>query len=275
MSEKTVLITGCSSGIGRATAYAFLDEEWTVFATARNPADIETLGEAGCIISTLDVTEPPAVSRVVDEVLEETGRIDALVNNAGYGQYGPLEDIDDSRFERQFAVNVFGPHRLIRAVLPHMRERESGTIVNISSVVGRIGVPGMGTYVASKHALEGYSDALRLEVEEFGIDVSVVLPGPVQTQFRSRVESEISRLDRTDAYEPIYDLQEDAIRLSGDNPAAVHPATVAEVILDAAVSPDPEPRYVVGPMAQLLIYASYLPDRISDQLFGLARRFFT
>lgn len=275
MSEKTVLITGCSSGIGRATAYAFLDEEWTVFATARNPADIETLGEAGCIISTLDVTEPPAVSRVVDEVLEETGRIDALVNNAGYGQYGPLEDIDDSRFERQFAVNVFGPHRLIRAVLPHMRERESGTIVNISSVVGRIGVPGMGTYVASKHALEGYSDALRLEVEEFGIDVSVVLPGPVQTQFRSRVESEISRLDRTDAYEPIYALQEDAIRLSGDNPAAVHPATVAEVILDAAVSPDPEPRYVVGPMAQLLIYASYLPDRISDQLFGLARRFFT
>ncbi|MGM0716525.1 MAG: SDR family NAD(P)-dependent oxidoreductase, partial [Halobacteriota archaeon] len=123
MSNRTVLITGCSSGIGRAAAYAFLDEEWQVYATARNPADIETLGDAGCDIGTIDVRSDEDVTRVVDRIIDEEGRLDAVVNNAGYGQHGPLEDIDDELFEKQFDVNVFGPHRLVRAALPHMRER--------------------------------------------------------------------------------------------------------------------------------------------------------
>ena len=273
MSNKTVCITGCSSGIGRAAAYAFLDEEWQVYATARNPADIETLGDAGCHIGTIDVTDPDDVERVVGRIIDEEGRIDALVNNAGYGQHGPLEDIDDDRLHRQFDVNVFGPHRLVREVLPHMRERENGTIVNVSSVAGRLAPPGMGAYSASKHAMEGYSDALRVEVEPFDVDVSVVQPGPVQTSFRERVGDEIGRLDRTDAYETLYEFQEDATLLGGDGPLAVHPAVVAEVIVEAAVSPDPEPRYVVGTAAQLLVYASYLPDRIRDGLFGVVRKF--
>mgnify|MGYP006286532787 FL=1 len=142
MSDRTVVITGCSSGIGRATAYAFLDEEWTVYATARNPADIQTLGEAGCDIGTLDVRDPEDVERVIGRVIEEEGRLDALVNNAGYGQHGPLEDVDDELFEKQFDVNVFGPHRLIREALPHMRQRGEGTIVNVSSVSGRLAAPG-------------------------------------------------------------------------------------------------------------------------------------
>ncbi len=273
MSNRTVLITGCSSGIGRAAAYAFLDEEWQVYATARNPADIETLGEAGCDIGTLNVRDPEDVERVIDRTIEEEGRLDAVVNNAGYGQHGPLEDIDDELFAKQFDVNVFGPHRLIREALPHMREREDGTIVNVSSVSGRLAAPGMGAYSASKHALEGYSDSLRRELEPFAIDVSVVQPGPVQTSFRDRVDDELGRLDRTDAYEELYAFQEDATLIGGDSPIAVHPASVAEAIVEAAVSTDPEPRYVVGRAAQLLVYASYLPDRIEDGVFEAIRRF--
>ena len=273
MSNRTVLITGCSSGIGRATAHAFLDEEWRVYATARNPADVQQLGEAGCDIATLDLTEPDDVERVVGRVIEEEGRIDALVNNAGYGQHGPLEDIEQDLFERQFDVNVFGPHRLVREVLPHMRAREDGTIVNVSSVAGRLAAPGMGAYSASKHAVEGYSDALRLEVEPFGVDVSVVQPGPVETSFRDRVDDEIGRLGRTEVYGDIYEFQEDASLFGADSPVAVHPAAVAEAIVEASVTPDPEPRYVVGVVAQLLLYASYLPDPIRDRVFGAVRTF--
>ena len=273
MSNRTVLITGCSSGIGRATAHAFLDEEWRVYATARNPADVQQLGEAGCDIATLDLTEPDDVERVVGRVIEEEGRIDALVNNAGYGQHGPLEDIEQDLFERQFDVNVFGPHRLVREVLPHMRAREDGTIVNVSSVAGRLAAPGMGAYSASKHAVEGYSDALRLEVEPFGVDVSVVQPGPVETSFRDRVDDEIGRLGRTEVYGDIYEFQEDASLFGADSPVAVAPAAVAEAIVEASVSPDPEPRYVVGVVAQLLLYASYLPDSIRDRVFGAVRTF--
>ena len=273
MSTRTVLITGCSSGIGRAAAYAFLENEWRVYATARNPADIQTLGEAGCDIGTIDVRSTEDVERVVDRVIDEAGRIDALVNNAGYGQHGPIEDIDDELFEKQFDVNVFGPHRLVRAVLPHMRERREGTIVNVSSVAGRLAAPGMGVYSASKHAIEGYSDSLRRELEPFDIDVSVVQPGPVETSFRDRVDDELGRLDRTDAYEDLYAFQEDASLFGGDSPVASHPGEVADVILEAASSTDPQPRYVVGTAAQLLVYASYLPDPIADSVFDAIRRF--
>lgn len=275
MSNRTVLITGCSSGIGRATAYAFLDEEWRVYATARNPADIEKLGEAGCDIGTIDVTDPVDVERVVDRIVQEEGRVDALVNNAGYGQHGPLEDVPDDLLQKQFDVNLFGPHRLVREVLPHMREREEGTIVNVSSVAGRLAAPGMGAYSASKHAMEGYSDSLRLEVDQFGIDVSVVQPGPVKTGFRDRVDDEIGRLDRTRAYEDLYEFQEDAKLFGADSPLAIHPAEVAEAVVEAAVTPDPEPRYVVGRAAQALIYASYLPDPLRDAAFGAVRKFTT
>ena len=273
MSNRTVVITGCSSGIGRAAAYAFLDEEWQVYATARNPADIETLGEAGCEIGTLDVRDPDDIERVVDRIIEAEGRLDAVVNNAGYGQHGPLEDVDDERFERQFDVNVFGPHRLIREALPQLRKQGDGTIVNVSSVSGRLAAPGMGAYSASKHAMEGYSDSLRRELEQFGISVSVVQPGPVETNFRDRVGDELGRLERTEAYEDLYEFQEDATLIGGDGPLAVHPAAVAEAIVEAAVTPDPEPRYVVGRAAQLLVYASYLPDRIEDRIFAAIRRF--
>jgi NAD(P)-dependent dehydrogenase (short-subunit alcohol dehydrogenase family) len=272
VDTKTVLVTGCSSGIGRATAYSFLDDDWQVYATARNTADIETLGEAGCDINTLDVTDPEDVERVVDRIIERDGRIDCLVNNAGYGQHGPLEDVSDDLLERQFNVNVLGPHRLVRAVLPHMREREDGTIVNVSSVAGRLASPGMGAYSASKFALEGYSDSLRNEVAPHGVDVSVVQPGPVETMFRERVDEELERYDRTEAYADVYEFQEDASLFGADSPVAVHPKEVANVILEAGVSPDPDPRYVVGGFADLMGKTRFLPDRVRDKVFGLIRK---
>ncbi|MFC7176074.1 SDR family oxidoreductase [Halosegnis marinus] len=271
--ERTILVTGASSGIGRATARAFNEEEWTVYATARDTDDVGDLAEAGCETAELDVTDGEQVEAVVDRIVEEHGRVDCLVNNAGYGQHGPAEDVPADLFERQLDVNVVGPHRLVRAVLPHMRAREEGTIVNVSSVAGRLAPPGMSAYSASKFALEGYSDALRNEVARFGIDVALVEPGPVETNFRERAESEMKGLRRTDAYDWLYEAQEDASLVSGDSsPFASTPEEVANTILEAGVSTDPDPRYVVGGFAKAVLYGRFVPDRLRDRLLGLAGR---
>ncbi|XVH30688.1 SDR family oxidoreductase [Haloferacaceae archaeon DSL9] len=272
MNAKTVLITGCSSGIGRATALAFREEGWTVYATARNPADIQTLSDAGCQLATLDVTDGEDVTRVVDRILDEEGKIDCLVNNAGYGQFGPIEDIPVERVHEQFDANVYGPHRLIRAVLPHMRREEDGTIVNLSSVAGRVSFPGGGVYCGSKFALEAMSDALRGEVEEFGIDVVLVEPGPVDTQFSERAESEVNGVERSGAYDRFYEIFEDTKAIGGGGPGAVDPERVAADIVNAASSTKPVARYPVGTIAELSTFARFIPDGIRDKLFGLTRK---
>ncbi|RAW44760.1 oxidoreductase [Halorubrum sp. 48-1-W] len=276
--QKTVLITGCSSGIGRATAHAFNDEGWTVYATARNPADIETLGEAGCELATLDVTDGGDVDRVVDRVLDEEGAIDALVNNAGYGQFGPIEEVTTGTVHEQFDVNVYGPHRLIRAVLPAMRRERDGTIVNVSSVAGRVSFPGGGVYAGSKFALEAMSDALRNEVREFGVDVVVVEPGPVRTSFSDRVAREADPeasdgIERSGAYEDFYALFEDAKLVGGDGPGAVEPELVAAAVFDAASATRPPARVQPGTPARVGVLARFLPDAIRDKGFELVRTF--
>jgi len=268
---KTALVTGCSSGIGRATAVDLLRREWTVYATARDTDDIADLAEAGCETAALDVTNGAAVDRVVDRIVDETGRIDLLVNNAGYGQYGPIEDVPIGALRDQFEVNVYGPHRLIRAVLPHMRERESGTIVNVSSAYGRIAAGGTGPYAGSKHALEAMSDALRVEVSEFGIDVVVVEPGPVRTAFTDRVEDERRNLDESGAYDDIYALQADSRLLGSGGDFGLHPSDVAAVIGDAASASDPDPRYPVGTIARVASAARHLPDRWRDGVYRLVK----
>lgn len=268
--ERTVLITGCSSGIGRATARAFLAEDWTVVATARDEADIADLEEQGCLTAELDVTKPAQCTNVVDWTVEETGRLDCLVNAAGYAQFGALEDIPPRRLHRQFDVNVYGPHRLIRAALPYMREAESGTIVNVSSVTGRLSSPGMGAYSASKFALEAMSDALRGEVETFGVDVAVVQPGPVDTNFDDRADAELDPLDQTDAYESVYKAYDDARNLGGVG--SVSPEAVANVILEAGTSTNPQSRYTVGPVSRYGVLAGLLPDWFRDAVFRLLRR---
>jgi NAD(P)-dependent dehydrogenase (short-subunit alcohol dehydrogenase family) len=276
--QKTVLITGCSSGIGRESAHAFNDDGWTTYATARNPADVETLGEAGCELATLDVTDADDVERVVNRILDEEGAIDALVNNAGYGQFGPVEDVTTAKVHEQFDVNVYGPHRLIRAVLPAMRRERDGTIVNVSSVAGRVSFPGGGVYCGSKFAVEAMSDALRNEVREYGIDVVVVEPGPVKTGFSDRVarEADPKRTDgieRSGAYEEFYALFEDSQAVGGDGPGAVEPERVAEEVLNAASATKPPTRVQPGTIARASVLARFLPDAIRDRGFELLRKF--
>jgi NAD(P)-dependent dehydrogenase (short-subunit alcohol dehydrogenase family) len=276
--DKTVLVTGSSSGIGRATAYEFLAEDWTVYATARNPADVETLGEEGCRIATLDVTDDDDVERVVDRMIEEEGRIDALVNNAGYGQFGPVEDVPTEAVHRQFDVNVYGPHRLARAVLPHMRSQRDGTIVNLSSVAGRLSFPGGGVYAGSKHAMEAMSDALRNEVDDYGIDVVLIEPGPVKTEFQDRAarstepddEVDVPGVERSGAYDEVYDAIDDGSTLGGVG--AIEPELVAEFVVNAASATRPQARYQPGTVARFGVLARYLPDQLLDTGFGIFRK---
>ncbi len=272
--KQSVLITGCSSGIGRATARAFLEDDWRVFATARNVDDVDDLEEEGCETLELDVTDPEQVARTVEAVVDDAGSIDCVVNNAGYAQMGPLEDISTSDLHRQFDVNVYGPHRLTRAALPHMRAQGEGRIVNVSSVAGRIAMPGSGAYSGSKFALEGMSDALRAEVDEFDIDVVLIEPGPVETEFTNRVDEELPEDERTADYESLYELYDDAQLIGGGSggPFAAEPEDVADAILESATSPDPPARYPVGPLAQYGLYARFLPASIRDRLYGLVRK---
>lgn len=269
---ETVLITGCSSGVGAATARAFLDDGWRVYATARDPDDLDGLAEAGCETAALDVTDGDQIEAVVDRVAREAGRIDCLVNNAGYGQFGPLEDVPPERLATQFDVNVLGPHRLARAVLPHMRAAGQGTIVNVSSTLATVAIPGSGAYAASKAALETASDALRSEVAGPGIDVVVVIPGPVETAFRSRATDELDALTRTNSYEAVYDLLDDW-RALGGGIGASSPASVAGTILNAATCADPPARYHVGPAARLASLGRFVPASVRDRTFGLLLRF--
>lgn len=270
--EKTVLITGCSSGIGHTTATAFLDEGWTVYATARDTDDIESLAEAGCETAELDVTDEDSISAVISRLVDEQGQIDCVVNNAGYGQFGPVEDTPTELLHDQFDVNVYGSHRLTRAVLPEMRERGEGTIINVSSVSGRVSTPGMGSYCASKHAIEALSDALRSEVEEHGVDVVLVEPGPVATSFGERADAELKTLDNSGAYDAVYTFYEDTNIFGGQSPVAIAPEAVAETILEAGVSPNPDARYPVGAFGTLAIKTRFLPDSVRDWTYRQIRR---
>lgn len=263
---RTVLITGCSSGIGRATALAFLERGWSVYATARDPADVADLEERGCETAQLDVTVPDHVEAAVDRLLDEAGHIDCLVNNAGYSQTGAVEEIPASDVRYQFDVNVFGPHRLVRAVLPHMRERGRGTIITVSSTGGRVVIPGYGVYCATKHAVEGLHDALRAETAPFGIDVVLVEPGFTRSQYYETAAETLGDVaDPESPYEPLYDrlgtLRDRALRY-----VAVEPETAAGVIVAATEAERPAARYPVGLHARLILLARWLPDRLFDRL---------
>ncbi|MFC7142527.1 SDR family oxidoreductase [Halosimplex aquaticum] len=249
--RKTVLVTGCSSGIGRATARRFLAGGWEVFATARDGADVRDLAAAGCRTAELDVTDPAAVDDAVRRVFDEFGRLDCLINNAGYGQFGPIEDVPGDAVRRQFEVNTFGPLQLIRAVLPAMRARGRGTVVNVTAGVGGLTPPGLGIYTASKFALESATDALRQEVSHLGVDVVTVEPGFVATDFYDRALAEIESTPHTDAYEDLYRVLESIDVVERGGPGINSPERVADVLFEAAEAPNPKPVYRVGPSAKL------------------------
>lgn len=181
--SKAVLITGCSSGIGEATAKRLSGHGWTVYASARRLESIEHLADAGCKLLQLDVTDEASMRAAVDTVEREQGAVGVLVNNAGYSQGGPIEQVSMDSVRRQFETNVFGLVALTQMVLPAMRSQHWGKIVNIGSMGGRLTLPGGGFYHATKHSLEAISDALRFETRGFGVDVVLVEPGLITTEF--------------------------------------------------------------------------------------------
>jgi NAD(P)-dependent dehydrogenase (short-subunit alcohol dehydrogenase family) len=268
-ATTSVLITGCSSGIGRATAIHLARRGYSVYATARRPGTIEGLAGHGCRLLRLDVCEEASMREAVASVEAEHGAVGVLVNNAGYGLTGPLEDLSPEDVRRQFETNVFGPLRLAQLALPGMRQQGCGRIVNVSSVGGRITTPGTGAYHASKHALEALSDVLRVEVHGFGIDVILIEPGAIRTRW---VETAVrSREDPRDPSGPYVELQRSlAERLRGAHEgvlglAAGPPEAVARVIEGAIAAPRPRSRYVVPAPSRLFIaLGRCLPDRLWD-----------
>jgi NAD(P)-dependent dehydrogenase (short-subunit alcohol dehydrogenase family) len=241
-----VLITGCSSGIGAATASRLVARGWEVWASARRPEVLGELRAAGCRVVALDVTDDASMTAAVDQVLSASGRIDALVNNAGYSQSGAIESLDLDDVRRQFETNVFGLIRLTQLVLPTMRAQHSGRIVNIGSMGGKLTFPGGGAYHASKYAVEALSDALRFEVSGFGIKVVLVEPGLITTAFDEKVAAGMPT-----GAGPWADFNAQVLATTTeayDGPMARFggpPEAVAKVIEKALTKPRPKPRYTV------------------------------
>jgi NAD(P)-dependent dehydrogenase (short-subunit alcohol dehydrogenase family) len=267
----TVLITGCSSGIGHATAERLAAAGWTVYATARKPETLADLEARGCRTLALDVTDEASMKAAVAAVEGEHGAIGALVNNAGYSQSGAIETVPMEKVRAQFETNVFGLVRLCQLVLPGMRRQRAGRIVNLSSMGGKLVFPGGGFYHATKYAVEAISDALRFEVKGFGVDVIVVEPGLIRTEFGSTAAGGVSEADDGDyaqfnahvaaATEGIYESGGPIARLGGP------PEAVAKVIEKALSTKRPRARYTVTPSAKVLIAnRALLPDRAWDAL---------
>jgi short-subunit dehydrogenase len=265
-----VLISGCSSGIGAATAEALVRDGHTVFATARQTETLRDLEALGCHSLPMDVTSEASMIAAVKTVEEEHGRVGTLINNAGYGEYGPIEDADLERVRTMFETNVFGLARLTQLVLPAMRRSRAGRIVNIGSMGGRITFPVGGFYHATKYAVEAISDALRVEVKPFGIDVVLVEPGLVRTNFEDKVSESVELGTPSHGADTAYaDLlaANDKRTTSGyaNDLVATGPESVAAVIVRAVDSSRPRSRYVVTPAAKVMINLRRLGgDRIWD-----------
>lgn len=262
-----VLITGCSSGVGFAAAKLFRAAGHVTFATARDPATLAELHRLGCQILALDVTDENARRAAVDVIESAHGAVGILVNNAGYGQYGPVEEISLDRLRLQFETNVFGGLRLAQLVLPAMRRAGRGRIVNVSSVAGRVSSIGGGAYHASKFAIEALTDALRPEVEPFGVDVVNVLPGPIATHFEAALLKSIPDTGTESPY--AYFKQRLAMQMQNFlDPrgfGVMSAETVARVVFKAATVTRPRTRYYVGFIARLgPLGRALTPDRVVD-----------
>ena len=269
-ARQTVLITGASSGIGKATAMRLLEEGYSVYAAARRVEQMHDLEASGAVALRMDVTREEEVVAGVDRINAEREGADVLVNNAGFGLYGAMEDIplDEARY--QFEVNLFAVARLTQLVLPHMRARRAGKIVNISSIGGKIHTPLGSWYHATKYALEGWSDCLRLELKDFGIDVIVIEPGAIRTEFGDVAFGAALERSRGTAYSGFVDGMLDVgARIGSGGSVGSPPTVIAETVAKALRADRPRTRYVAGQYARpLLLLRRLLSDRMFDRLIA-------
>ncbi len=267
---ETALVTGASSGIGAETAKGLLKAGYTVYAGARRVDAMCSLEAAGARALSLDMTDDASMTAAVDTILRETGRIDVLVNNAGYGSYGALEDVPLDEGRRQFEVNIFGLARLTQLVLPTMRAQRTGRIVNVSSISGKIGEPFGCWYHASKHALEGLSDSLRMELSPFGIDVVIIEPGSTRTEWGGIARDSLTRHSGGGPYRDGARAHVQMMSSISAGSLPKPPSDVAATIVKAVRSRRPQTRYPTGGGARLALFLRRtLSDRGFDAIIRL------
>ena len=262
----TALVTGASSGMGKATAEQLLKDGYTVYGAARRVEKMADLADQGAIPIKMDITKDEEIVAAVKGITAEQGGVDVLINNAGFGMYGAMEDtsIDDARY--QFEVNLFGLARLTQLVLPYMREQRSGTIVNISSMGGKIYTPLGSWYHATKHALEGWSDCLRFELAPFGIKVIIIEPGIIRTEFADVMVGPMLERSGDTPYSDMAQKMAEASRDSYEQGNGSPPTVVSETISKALKSNNPKTRYAVGENARSLIaLRKWGGDRVFDR----------
>ncbi len=266
MTSRAVLITGCSTGIGRASAVRLAAKGWPVYASARRLESIKDLADAGCKLLTLDVCDEDSMRAAISEVEDREGAVFALVNNAGYGQEGAVEEVPMEDIRRVFETNVFGLSRLTQLALPGMRRQRAGRIVNVSSMGGKISIPGGGYYHATKHAVEAISDTLRFEVRPFGVHVSVIEPGTIKTSFGDTATNSVEHLQ--DPASPYANFNQVLVQKINDAyegklaKFAAPPEAVAKVIDKAISSRRPRTRYRVTVAARVMLATrKVMPDR--------------
>ncbi|MGW8847193.1 oxidoreductase [Streptomyces xiamenensis] len=273
MPTKTALVTGASSGIGEATALKLRELGFTVYGAARRTDRLQSLAERDIRPLTMDVTDEDSLRTGVDRIVTDTGRIDALINIAGYGSYGALEDVPMDEARRQFEVNVFGALRLTQLVLPHMRAQRAGTIVNITSMGGKIYTPLGGWYHGTKFALEALSDCLRLEAKPFGIDVVVIEPGGIATEWGAIAADKLEEASGSGPYEAQAKAVASSLRSEANASRNSPPSVIADAIGKAVTARRPKTRYATGFGAKPLIsLRRVLPDRAFDTVISRAVR---
>lgn len=265
--RQVALVTGASSGIGKEAARALIDAGYTVYAAARRVDRMADLAERGARLLAMDVVDDTAMVAGIEHLMKAEGRIDVLLNVAGFGSYGAIEDVSLAAARYQMEVNVFGAARLIQLVLPHMRQARAGKIVNVSSTGGRVAAPVGGWYHASKFALEALSDSLRLEVKPFGIDVIVIQPGGVKTEWADVAAQHLEQTARGSAYGDL--IAKSAEISTKVLPHLAPPSDIARLIVKALAAKHPRPRYHAGYLATpMLCMRRLLSDRMLDTVIG-------
>lgn len=258
VDNQVVLVTGASSGIGEAAVLALLARGYRVYAGARRIAKMERLLEAGALVHSLDVTDEDSTKMLVERIYKDEGRLDILINNAGIGVYGSVEDVPIAEARHQFEVNLFGIARLTQLIIPRMREQGSGTILNISSMGGRVYTPLGSWYHASKHALEGWSDCLRIELADFGIRVIVIEPGAINTEFAELALVPLLERSEGGPYSVLARKMAAATRRTYASGRASSPSLIADLLVRAIESPRPKTRYLAGHLAKPVVFARRL-----------------